>query len=65
MATWIIGGAVLAALVFAGFHSVKSLRKGDCGYGCDGCSGCGVEHKQQALTPPPPEGGGKTSIGCP
>lgn len=47
MATWIIGSLVLAALAFAGFHSVKSLGKGDCGYGCGGCEGCGVERKQR------------------
>lgn len=48
MATWIIGSIVIAAMVFAGYHSFKKSKNGDCGcgYGCGGCDACSPAAKK-------------------
>lgn len=46
MATWLIGGILLVALVFAARHVFHSFSGGGCS-GCPGgCGGCASAHGQ-------------------
>lgn len=45
MATFIIGGIVLAAFIFAGYKAYKNHKKGGCGCGCSGCPEADKCHK--------------------
>ena len=56
MATWIIGGLLLIALVFAAWHIFHSAKEGGCS-GCPGgCSGCSSANGHCSCTPAPASG---------
>ncbi len=38
MATYIIGGIVVVAMILAGYKAYKDHRTGGCGCGCSGCA---------------------------
>ncbi|MBR0366666.1 MAG: FeoB-associated Cys-rich membrane protein [Clostridia bacterium] len=40
MVATVIVGIILAVIVFCAIRSIIKRRKGGCGCGCEGCSGC-------------------------